>query len=89
MADASYLERVREFGGPDLIVLAGEPAPAVAAGLRAAAAVVVDAAWVGEGGSRLAAAALAGARLAVADRRRFAAPGVAAARASIRPTRPS
>jgi hypothetical protein len=77
VADASYLERVREFGGPDLIVLPGEPAPAVAAGLRAAAAVVVDAAWVGAGGARLAAAALAGARLAVADRRGFAAPGIA------------
>jgi hypothetical protein len=37
---------------------------------------VVDAAWIGEGGSRLAAAALAGARLVVADRRPFAAPGV-------------
>lgn len=76
VGDASYLERVHEFGGPDLIVLAGEPAPEVAAGLRAAAAVVVDAAWVGAGGARLAAAALAGARLAVAGRRRFAAPGV-------------
>ncbi|MEA2665755.1 MAG: hypothetical protein QOI11_2699, partial [Candidatus Eremiobacteraeota bacterium] len=75
VADASYLERVREFGGPDLIVLPGEPAPAVAAGLRAAAAVVVDAAWVGAGGARLAAAVLAGARLAVADRRGFTAPG--------------
>ena len=74
--DASYLERVREFGGPRLIVLAGEPAPAVAAGLRAAAAVVVDGAWLGHGGSRIAAAALAGARLALADRRRFVAPGV-------------
>jgi hypothetical protein len=39
--------------------------------------VVVDASWVGDGGSRLAAAALAGARLALADRRRFDAPGVA------------
>ena len=37
--DASYLERVREFGGPGLVVLAGEPAPGVAAGLRAAAGV--------------------------------------------------
>ncbi len=76
VADASYLELVREFGGPGLIVLRGEPAPGVAAGLRAAAGVVVDACWVGDGGSRLAAAALAGARLAVADRRAFAAPGV-------------
>ncbi|MBV8580869.1 MAG: hypothetical protein JOZ86_09545, partial [Candidatus Eremiobacteraeota bacterium] len=71
-----YLERVREFGGPRLIVLPGEPAPAVAAGLRAAAAVVVDGTWLGHGGSRIAAAALAGARLALADRRRFVAPGV-------------
>jgi hypothetical protein len=76
VADASYLELVREFGGPSLVVLAGEPAPGVAAGLRAAAGVVVDASWVGDGGSRLAAAALAGTRLALADRRRFAAPGV-------------
>ena len=75
VADASYLELVREFGGPGLVVLAGEPAPGVAAGLRAAAGVVVDAAWVGDGGSRLAAAALAGARIAVANQRRFDAPG--------------
>ena len=74
VADASYLERVREFGGPALIVLAGEPSAGVAAGLRAAAAVAVDAAWLGEGGSRLAAAALAGARLALAERRRFDVP---------------
>ncbi len=74
--DASYLERVREFGGPDLIVLAGEPTAGVAAALRAAAAVVADAAWVGAGGSRLAASALAGAALAVAGRRRFAAAGL-------------
>ncbi len=77
VADASYLERVREFGGPRLVVLADEPAPGVAAALRFAAAVVVDAAWIGEGGARLAAAALAGARIAVADRRRFTVPGVA------------
>jgi hypothetical protein len=49
----------------------------VAAALRASADVVVDAAWVGDGASRLAAAALAGARLVVADRRRFDLPGVA------------
>jgi|HubBroStandDraft_1064217.scaffolds.fasta_scaffold00573_3 hypothetical protein len=73
--DASYLERVREFGGRELILLP-EPSPALAAGLRAAAAVVVDAAWLGDGASRLAAAALAGAQLAVADRRPFALPGV-------------
>ena len=77
VADASYLELVREFGGPSLIVLPGEPAPGIAAGLRAAAGVVVDASWVGDGGSRLAAAALAGTRLALADRRRFDAPGAA------------
>jgi hypothetical protein len=77
IVDASYLERVREFGGPATIVLAGEPSPGLAAGLRAAAAVVVDAAWIGEGGSRLAAAALAGARLAVAAARRFEAAGLA------------
>lgn len=76
VADASYLERIREFGGGGLIVLAGEPASGVAAGLRAAAGVVVDASWVGEGSSRLAAAALAGARLALGDRRRFSVPGV-------------
>lgn len=75
IVDASYLERVREFGGADLIVLP-EPAGEEAAALVASAAVVVDAAWVGSGGSRLAAAALAGARLAVADRRRFAVEGV-------------
>jgi hypothetical protein len=80
VADAAYLELVREFGGPALVVLPGEPAPGIAAGLRAAAGVVVDASWVGEGGSRLAAAALAGARLAVADRRRFDAPGTGARR---------
>jgi hypothetical protein len=76
VVDASYLERVREFGGPGLIVLAGAAFAEAGSSLRAAAAVVVDAAWVGEGGSRLAAAALAGARLVVADRRPFAAPGV-------------
>jgi hypothetical protein len=76
VADASYAERVREFGGRDLIVLPHEPAAEIAAALRAAAAVVVDAAWVGEGGARLAAAALAGARLVVADRRPFAVAGV-------------
>jgi hypothetical protein len=76
VADASYLERVREFGGPGLIVLPGEPSPGTAAALRAAAAVVADAAWIGEGGARLAAAALAGARLALAGRRRFTVPGV-------------
>ena len=75
VADATYLERVREFGGPDLIVLP-EPTREEAATLRACAAVVVDAAWVGDGGSRLAAAALAGARLVVADRRRFALSGL-------------
>ena len=80
VVDASYLERVREFGGPGLVVLAGEPAPGIAAGLRAAAGVVVDAAWVGDGGARLAAAALAGTRLALADRRSFDAPGAAVRR---------
>ncbi|MEA2786390.1 MAG: hypothetical protein QOF71_2494, partial [Candidatus Eremiobacteraeota bacterium] len=72
----SYLALVREFGGPGLVLLPGEPAPGIAAGLRAAAGVVVDANWVGDGGSRLAAAALAGARLALADQRRFDVPGV-------------
>lgn len=80
VADASYLERVREFGGSGLVVLAGEPSPPVAAALRAAAGLVVDAAWVGDGGARLAAAALAGARLVVADRRRFDVPGVSVRR---------
>ena len=73
--DASYLERVREFGGRELIVLP-EPSPALAVGLRAAAAVVVDAAWLGDGAARLAAAALAGAQLALAERRPFLVPGV-------------
>ncbi|MEA2719529.1 MAG: hypothetical protein QOJ39_1393 [Candidatus Eremiobacteraeota bacterium] len=76
VADASYLERVREFGGPALVVRPGEPSAGVAAALRSAAAVVVDAAWVGDGGARLAASALAGARLAVAARRRFTVTGV-------------
>jgi hypothetical protein len=80
VADASYLERVREFGGASLIVLPGEPAPEVAAALRASAAVVVDAAWAGEGGSRLAAAVLAGARLALSDRRRLGIPGISVRR---------
>jgi hypothetical protein len=75
VVDASYLERIREFGGPNLMLLAGEPEPGVAAALRNAASIVVDAAWVGDGGSRLAAALLAGARLVVAERRRFEAPG--------------
>lgn len=75
--DASYLALVREFGGAGLVVLAGEPAPGIAAGLRAAAGVMIDASWVGDGGSRLAAAALAGTRLALADRRPFDVPGVA------------
>ncbi|HTD34636.1 MAG TPA: hypothetical protein VK665_13290, partial [Candidatus Elarobacter sp.] len=52
----------------------------VAAALRASAAVVIDAAWAGEGGARLAAAALAGARLAISDRRRFGIAGVSARR---------
>jgi hypothetical protein len=75
VADASYLERVREFGGPGLVVLDGATSARIAGSLRAAAAVVVDAAWVGEGGSRLAAAALAGARLVLANHRPFEAPG--------------
>jgi hypothetical protein len=79
VVDATYLERVREFGGRELIVLP-EPSPAVAAGLRGAAAVVVDAAWLGDGPARLASAALAGARLAISDRRPFEVPGVAARR---------
>ena len=74
MVDASYLERVREFGGPGLILLPYEAEPGVAAALRAAASIVLDAAWVGEGGSRLAAGLLAGARVIAADRRRFDAP---------------
>ncbi|HEX3463998.1 MAG TPA: hypothetical protein VHS78_08130 [Candidatus Elarobacter sp.] len=80
VADASYLERVREFGGRNLILLPGEPSGELAVALRAAAAVVVDAGWAGEGGSRLAAAALAGARLAISERRRFAVPGIGARR---------
>jgi hypothetical protein len=76
VADGSYLERVREFGGPGLVVLPGEPSAGVAAALRAAGGVVVDAAWVGDGPARLAAAALTGARLVVADRRRFDPPGL-------------
>ncbi|MBV8299528.1 MAG: hypothetical protein JO083_08310 [Candidatus Eremiobacteraeota bacterium] len=76
VADASYLERVREFGGPGLIVLAGAAFAAAGNALRAAAAVVVDAAWVGEGGARLAAAAQLGTRIVLADRRPFEAPGV-------------
>ncbi len=76
VADASYLERVREFGGPGLILLAGPAFAAAGPALRAAAAVVVDAAWVGEGGSRLAAAARLGTRMVLADHRPFAAPGV-------------
>jgi hypothetical protein len=75
VVDGSYLERVREFGGRELILLP-EPTPSLAAGLRAAAAVVIDAAWLGDGASRLAAAALAGAQLALAERRPFVVPGV-------------
>jgi hypothetical protein len=80
VVDASYLERIREFGGPQLVVLAGEPSAELAAGLRRAAGVVVDAAWVGEGASRLAASALAGTVLVVADGRPFEASGVAVRR---------
>jgi hypothetical protein len=58
------------------VVLPGEPSAGVAAALRSAGNVVVDAAWVGDGPARLAAAALAGARLVVADRRRFDPPGL-------------
>jgi hypothetical protein len=76
VVDASYLERIREFGGPRLVILGGEPEPAVAAGLRAAAAVVVDAAWIGEGASRLAASVLSGARVAVSEQRAFSPIGV-------------
>jgi hypothetical protein len=76
VADASYLERIREFGGPGLILLAGPGFAAAGPALRAAAAVVVDAAWVGEGGARLAAAARLGTRIVLAERRPFAAPGV-------------
>jgi hypothetical protein len=75
VVDASYLERVREFGGRDLVIVP-EPSPAVAAGLRSAAAVVVDAAWLGAGAARLAAAVVAGAQVVLADRRPFALPGV-------------
>jgi hypothetical protein len=75
VVDASYLERVREFGGRDLVVVP-EPSPAIAAGLRAAAAVVVDVAWLGAGCARLAAAVVAGAQVVLADRRPFALPGV-------------
>jgi hypothetical protein len=80
VVDASYLERVREFGGPQLVVLAGEPSHELAAGLRRAAGVVVDAAWIAEGASRLAASALAGAVLVIADGRPFDAPGAAVRR---------
>ena len=75
VADASYLERVREFGGPGTIVLDAAASARAAGSLRAAAAVVVDAAWVGEGGSRLAASALAGAQLVLAAHRPFEAAG--------------
>ena len=79
VADAAYLERVREYGGAGLVLLP-EPAPALAQTLRAAAAVVVDAAWVGDGAARLAAAAQAGAQLVLADRRPFAAGGASVRR---------
>ncbi|HZO94445.1 MAG TPA: hypothetical protein VFB22_11860 [Candidatus Baltobacteraceae bacterium] len=72
VADAAYLELVREFGGASLVVLGGEPACEVASALRGAAGVVADCAWLGDGGARLAAASLAGARLVVAERRAFA-----------------
>ena len=75
VADAAYLEAVRAVGGLGLVVLSGEPRPELAAALRSAAAIVLDAAWIGAGGARLAAAALAGTRLVLADRRRFAPPG--------------
>jgi hypothetical protein len=75
VVDASYLERVREFGGRDLVVVP-EPSAARAAGLRAAAAVVVDAAWLGAGAARLAAAVVAGTHLVIAERRPFSLPDV-------------
>lgn len=68
--DAAYLERIRRHGGNELVVLPGEPSPAVARGLRLAASVVVDAAWVGWGAGRIAAALLDGARVVAAERRR-------------------
>jgi len=69
VADGAYLELIREFAGPGAVVLAGEPEPGVASALRCAAAVAVDVAWLGCGGSRLAAASLAGAQLVVAGGR--------------------
>jgi hypothetical protein len=75
VVDASYLERIREFGGRDLMVVP-EPSAAGAAGLRAAAGVIVDVAWLGTGAARLAAGIVAGAHLVIADRRPFALPGV-------------
>ena len=74
VGDAAYLERVREFGGPLLCILP-EPDPAMAAALRAGAAVVADVAWIGDGASRSAAAVLAGARLVLAAARRLPAGG--------------
>ena len=72
VVDAAYCELVRAVGGPDLVVLAGEPSAADAAGLRARAAVVVDPAWVGFGPARAAAALLSGACLVLAEQRPFA-----------------
>lgn len=71
--DASYLERIRQFGGNDCVLLPNEPTPEVSRGLRAAAAVIVDPAWIGWGSSRLAAALLDGTRVVVAERRRLTA----------------
>ena len=74
IVDASYLELVRAFGGPDLAVVP-EPPPGVATALRAAAAAVVDPGWLGAGHSRTAAAALAGTPLAISERRLAEFPG--------------
>lgn len=68
VGDASYLERVREFGGSRLIVLP-EPDPATATALYAAAAVYVDAGWIGYGLSRIARASVSGCEIVVANRR--------------------
>lgn len=68
VADAAYLERTREFGGPRLVVLP-EPDPATAAALYAAAAVYVDASWIGNGLARIARAGVHGCELVLANRR--------------------
>jgi hypothetical protein len=65
--DPAYAERVREFAAGTRLI--GEPSPGERDVLIRTAAVVVDAAWVARGHTRLATAAAAGAAIVVSSAR--------------------